>query len=120
MKVLLINFKDSGGGAAIASMRLVKALNDSGVEAVLAVPHKSSDSPYVIELPRKKRMVLVKAFRWLLNYLWHVYSSLVFPITDRIPFHPFRFTTTNGIFHTTNFKSECDFDVNWLNMSDFD
>ncbi|MBP5158352.1 MAG: glycosyltransferase [Treponema sp.] len=120
MKVLLINFKDSGGGAAIAAMRLVQALNEAGVDAILAVPEKTCSSPYVMELPRKKRNFFSKAFRWLGNYIGKILLQIYLPIADRIHFHPFRFSTTNGIFHTTNFKSECDFDVNWINSSDFD
>ena|GEM_PF-641433 len=120
MKVLLINFKDSGGGAAIASMRLVQALNEAGIEAVLAVPRKTCDSPYVIELPKKRRGFLNKLARWLGNYLSHIFSQIFDPLVGRIPFHPFRFTTTNGIFHTTNFVSETDSDVDWINRSDFD
>ncbi len=120
MKVLLINFKDSGGGAAIASLRLVQALNEAGVEARLAVPRKTSDSPYVIELPKKRRGFVSKLFRWLGNYLGKLFSQLFVPIVGRIPFHPFRFRTTNGIFHTTNFSSETDSDVEWINRSDFD
>ena len=115
MKVLLVNFKDSGGGAAIAAMRLVQALNEAGVEAVLAVPRKTCTSPYVVELPKKKRGFLSKLARWLGNYLGHILSQIVDPIASRIPFHPFRFTTTNGIFHTTNFLSEADIDVDWIN-----
>ncbi len=120
MKVLLVNFKDSGGGAAIASMRLVQALNESGVEAVLAVPKKTSDSPYVIEIPRRRRGFAEKLLRWLGNYMGNILSQVVTPLASRIPFHPFRFSTTNGIFHTTNFRSECDCGVDWINSSDFD
>ena len=105
MKVLLINFKDSGGGAAIAAMRLVQALNEAGVDAILAVPEKTCSSPYVMELPRKKRNFFSKAFRWLGNYIGKILLQIYLPIADRIHFHPFRFSTTNGIFHTTNFKS---------------
>lgn len=120
MKVLLINFKDSGGGAAIASMRLLEALNEAGVQAVLAVPKKTCTSPFVTELPKKRRGFFNKLVRWLVNYFSHILSQIFDPVVSRIPFHPFRFTTTNGIFHTTNFRSEADIDVDWINRSDFD
>ena len=40
MKILLINFTDAGGGAAIAAVRLVTALNEQGIYARLGVSEK--------------------------------------------------------------------------------
>ena len=113
MKILLINFTDVGGGAAIAAVRLVTALNERGIFARLGVPEKKSACPYVFELPKKKHNLLYKVAVKCRNYL----SRLVSPFSKRIQ-NPFRFRTTNGIAHTTNFHSETDID--WINDSDFD
>ena len=103
MKVLLINYTDAGGGAAIAALRLVNALNENGVYARLGVKVKKTSSPYVFELPQKKRSFFTKLAR---------------KISSRLNRYFFRFETTNGILHSTNFKS--DTDINWINSSEYD
>ena len=113
MKILLVNFTDVGGGAAIASVRLVTALNEHGIYARLGVPKKQSACPYVFELTQKKHNFVVKIFRKCRSFS----KKLFAPISKRLP-HPFEFKTTNGILHTSNFHSETD--INWINNSDFD
>ena len=113
MKILLINFSDSKGGAAVAAVRLVTALNEYGVYARLGVPHKETDSPYVFKLPQKKHSLPVKLFRKFVSFT----KMLLNPVTKRISL-PLRFSTANRILHTTNFHS--DTDINWINNSDFD
>ena len=111
MKILLINFTDAGGGAATAALRLTTALNDAGVYARLGVRDKKTSSTYVIELPKRKKSLILKILKKISNY-----SSTVFsPVTK---YFKRRFSTTNGILHTDNFKSETD--INWINSSDFD
>lgn len=113
MKILLINFTDVGGGAAMAAVRLVTALNERGVYARLGVSKKQSGCPYVFELAQKKHCFIVKLFRKCYNFLQNLFA----PITKRLP-NPFRFQTTNRIVHTKNFHSETD--INWINNTDFD
>lgn len=113
MKILLINFIDVGGGAAMAAVRLVTALNEHGIYARLGVAEKKSSSPYVFVLPKKKYSLVVRFARKLLNFIKNFFHSL----TKRLP-HPFSFRTSNGILHSTNFHSETD--INWINNSDFD
>jgi len=113
MKILLINFTDAGGGAAMAALRLVISLNEHGFYARLGVQEKQSANPYVITLPKKKHCLAFKIARKVKSVTGEVFAR----ITKRLP-HPFAFRTTNGIFHTTNFHSETD--VNWINNSDFD
>ena len=113
MKILLINFTDVGGGAAMAAVRLVESLNEHGVFARLGVPEKKSANPYVITLPKRKHCFVIKAWRKVGCFIVKLFA----PITKRLP-HPFAFRTSNGICHTTNFRSETD--VNWVNNSDFD
>lgn len=53
MKVTIINHSDSKGGASVASMRLMRALRASGVDASMLVADKSTHDPYVHLAPRK-------------------------------------------------------------------
>lgn len=50
MKVALLNTSDHGGGAAIAAMRLMEALQTTDVEAQLLVRSKQSAHPSVVSL----------------------------------------------------------------------
>ena len=113
MKVLLINFADTGGGAAMAAVRLVTALNEYGIYARLGVSEKKSANPYIFTLPKKRNCFLVKVLRKIKCFIVKIFA----PITKRLP-HPFAFHTSNNIYHTTNFYSETD--TNWINNSDFD
>ena len=113
MKVLLINFTDSGGGAAIAAVRLVNELNKHGIYARLGVEEKKTASPYVFELPKKTHSLIYKVHLKFLGYVDKIFS----PFIKRFP-HPRKFVTSNRILHTTNFKSETD--INWINNSDYD
>ena len=68
MKILLINFTDAGRGAATAALRLTTALNDAGVYARLGVRDKKTSSPYVIELPKRKKSLILKILKKISNY----------------------------------------------------
>lgn len=113
MKVLLINYTDAGGGAAIASLRLATALNERGIYARLGVADKRTTSPYSFVLPQKHHCALFVFFVKLASYL----RRLLKPLAKLIP-NPFKFRTSNGILHSTNFRSETD--INWINNSEFD
>ena len=71
MRVLLVNTSEHTGGASIAAKRLMKALNQNGVEARLLVRDRLTDQPEVIALPRspwlKLRFVLERLEIFLLN-----------------------------------------------------
>lgn len=109
MKVLLINFTDAGGGAAIAAVRLTQALLQNGIEATLAVKDKQTSLPFVIEIPKKKNRLKIK----ILCKLQHC----IFSLWERI-FNKYFFSTTNGIFHSTNIFSSSD--IKWINSFDCD
>ncbi len=47
MKVTLINTSDAGGGAPAACMRLLKALEEQGIDASLLVQQKKTTDPHV-------------------------------------------------------------------------
>ena len=110
MKILLINYTDAGGGAAIASYRLLNALRNNGIDATLGVVKKQTADQNVVEIPLKKHSFAQKVFAKIIEKFWN-------PIWKRIK-KPFMFRTSNGILHSTNFKSKID--VNWINKSDYD
>ena len=69
MKILLLNTNDISGGAAIAAYRLLKGLQQNGVQAQMLVQSKKSDD-YSVTGPQTKRQ---KAF------------SKIRPIIDSVP-----------------------------------
>ncbi len=73
MRVLIVNTSELQGGAAIASKRLVGALNNNGVKAKMLVDEKESDDITVVGLPRSLRS------RWrFLWERWRVFCHLHF------------------------------------------
>lgn len=58
MKILLINTSERIGGAAIATKRLLRALNRHGLTAQMLVRDKQTDDPYVAQLPPSPRQRL--------------------------------------------------------------
>lgn len=52
MKILIVNFMDSGGGASLGAMRLLTALREHGVDAWMGVYEKQTKNPYVIVMKR--------------------------------------------------------------------
>lgn len=68
MKVLLINTSESTGGAAIAAGRLMKSLNETGVDARMLVLHKTSGSDRVVSVgkPWQKK----GTFLWERLVIW--------------------------------------------------
>jgi glycosyltransferase involved in cell wall biosynthesis len=69
MRIILLNTNDIGGGAAIAAYRLLKGLQQSGMEAEMLVQSKKSDD-YSIIGPQTK---------------WEKAVSKLRPIFDSIP-----------------------------------
>lgn len=109
MKILLINYSDTGGGAAMAAVRLVNALNENGVYARLGVLKKSSSNPYVFKLPQKKKLINNPKLENIYNRISEkIYNKIINII----------FKTSNGIKHTTNFHSKTD--IKWINDSEYD
>lgn len=47
MKVVFISHSDTDGGAAVVTLRLVRALRDAGVDASMLVTHNGSGEPFV-------------------------------------------------------------------------
>lgn len=62
MRVLIVNTSERTGGAAVAANRLMEALNNHGVKAMMLVQKKETDSLTVAELPHSPLL------RW--HFLW--------------------------------------------------
>ena len=62
MRVLIVNTSEKTGGAAVASNRLMDALNNNGVKAKMLVRDKQADHITVAALPRSPML------RW--HFLW--------------------------------------------------
>lgn len=62
MRVLIVNTSEKTGGAAVASHRLMDALNNNGVKAKMLVRDKQTDQITVAQLPRSPLL------RW--HFLW--------------------------------------------------
>ena len=58
MNILLVNTSERIGGAAIATHRLMRALNKNGVKAKMLVRDKQTTHPSVLRLPRSPRLHL--------------------------------------------------------------
>lgn len=55
MRIVLVNKSDARGGAAVVTFRLMQALRSLGVDAVMLVEEKLTDSPYVeLAAPRNE------------------------------------------------------------------
>ncbi len=73
MKILLVNTSDKTGGAAVATFRLMEALNNSGEKAKMLVRDKQSDNISVIKL--RKSFLQTWYFLW---ERWCIFWNLRF------------------------------------------
>ncbi len=91
MKVVIINKSDSTGGAAIVSLRLMKALRSAGVDARMLVAEKLTESPYVelaAEPWRLKWSFLIERLKiFLANGLNRKTLFKIDTGTDGVPLH---------------------------------
>jgi glycosyltransferase involved in cell wall biosynthesis len=92
----MISYSDAGGGAFIATKRLLDAMVKNGINIKMGVVEKQTNSPYVFELPKNKNFEQQNAKRNKKKLL----------------------QTTNPILHSINKLSRID--VNYINQSDFD
>lgn len=73
MRVLIVNTSERAGGAAVASNRLMDALNNNGVKAKMLVMNKETDNITVVGLHGRWRQRL--HFLW---ERWRIFCSLHF------------------------------------------
>ena len=69
MRALIVNTSEKTGGAAVASNRLMQALNQSGVKAKMLVKDKETDHLTVTQLPHqalKSLHFLMLEEKWML------------------------------------------------------
>jgi len=64
MKVVHLNFRDAGGGAAIAARRLHQGLRAAGVDSTLRVKSRRTDDPAVSELAYPTSLPARMERRW--------------------------------------------------------
>ena len=68
MKVLFVNTNDSNGGAARAAWRIMRGVQQNGVDAKMFVKHKSSQAEDVVPLLQfVPSGLLYRAFDWVAN-----------------------------------------------------
>lgn len=114
MKVLHLNYTDTGGGAAIAALNLVVEQNKKNIQAKLGVINNKTTSPLVFSA-LKKRNLFFKLISEIATGLKFILIYIKF-YDSNSPF--FFFKTSNPILHSKN--SQTLIDVNWINDSDFD
>lgn len=111
MKILLLNYTDSGGGAAIAAFGLFNVLRVHGVAAYLGVIERKSTNIAILSLKAGKRYnshIIIRAFKKL-------FIKTVSYLKQK---GGFEFQTSNPILHLENKKTL--FDIDYINNSDYD
>jgi glycosyltransferase involved in cell wall biosynthesis len=111
LKILLLNYTDSGGGAAIAAFRLFSTLREHGIDAYLGVIDKKTAETSIVSLQKRNiadSYKLVRLFKKVLKKTM-LYSKKIFNS---------EFKTSNSIFHSENKKTLID--INYINHSDYD
>ena len=103
MNILLLNYMDAGGGAAIAAYRLAHALHDAGHQVTLGVVDKRTDSFIIKDLSFAKSF-----FQKVQKKLCSKYEYLLTK----------QFKSSNKIQHSLNYCSKIKIDD--INKSDYD
>ncbi len=109
MRVLIVNTSERTGGAAMASNRLMEALNNSGVKAKMLVRDKETDTLTVVGLDAPMRA------RW--HFLWErmtIFIKLHFSRKNL-----FKIDIANSGFNITGLREFKEADVihlNWVNQ----
>jgi glycosyltransferase involved in cell wall biosynthesis len=111
LKILLLNYFDTGGGAAIAAKRLLTELRQNNIDAVLGVIEKKTSDTAVIVLKKYSFIEFHPFCRTIIKILKKVIN-----IKNKI--YKYDFKTTNPILHSTNIKTLIDID--YINNSDYD
>lgn len=84
MKILFVNTNDTSGGAARAAVRIMRGVQQSGVEAQMFVKFKNSQASDIVPLSRfVPTNILYKACDWIAtkiknkwqHHKWHLYKQ---------------------------------------------
>jgi glycosyltransferase involved in cell wall biosynthesis len=111
LKVLLLNYADSGGGAAIAAFRLFKALRKYGYEADFGVVDKKSADVSILSFKKKsihRSCIVIQLFNKLFKKTTACLETML----------GIDFRTSNPILHSENKKTSIDID--YINNSNYD
>jgi glycosyltransferase involved in cell wall biosynthesis len=111
LKILLLNYYDGDGGAAIAASRLFNALRVHGIDAYLGVVDKKYAGDFILSLKLTKTRnshIMIRFFR---KFLTKAVSFLKKK-------NGIEFKTSNQTKHSENKKTLIDID--YLNNSDYD
>jgi glycosyltransferase involved in cell wall biosynthesis len=111
LKILLLNYSDSGGGAAIAVERLLHILCQNNVNTLLGVIEKKTADPAIIPLIKKSYFDRFNAYRTIKE----IYKKSL-PYLRQILKNKIR--SSNPILHSENKNTLID--LNYINNSDFD
>lgn len=109
MRVLIVNTSERAGGAAVASSRLMDALNNNGVKAKMLVMNKETDNITIVGIKGRLR----KRFHFLWER-WCVYCHLHFRRN-----HLFELDLANtgtDITRLTEFKEADIIHLTWINQ----
>lgn len=112
MKVALINTSDSGGGAAEACMRLLKALQLQAVDVTMVVEHKKRAEPAVYSIEKN----IFGKLRSKINFLWERLNFMFFHERDKQV--RFAFSTANAGTDISRSKAITEADIihlHWTN-----
>ena len=109
MKILLLNYHDSGGGAANAAERLLSALRQYNIDVTIGVVKKTKYNNDVILL---KKLSFFDRYKYL-RIVRKIFEKSASFIKDM-----YMKNTSNPILHSTNKKTLID--INYINNSDCD
>lgn len=117
MKVLFINTNDTNGGAARAAIRIMRGVQQSGVEAQMFVKFKNSQVSDVVPLSHfEPTGMLYRAFDWIAtkiknkwqHHKWHPYKQT----KQNLYFSDLRSTRIHDVLQ----KIDCDIvHLHWIN-----
>jgi len=111
LKILLLNYTDNGGGAAVVSHRLLTALHQQNIDATLGVVEKKTSNSSVVLINKSSFLDRYKLFRNIKK----LNKKILFYIKENTRFF---FNTSNTILHSTNKKTLIN--INYINKSDYD
>ena len=109
MRVLIVNTSERTGGAAVASNRLMEALNNNGVKAKMLVRDKQTEQITVVGLPHTWTR------RW--NFLWE--RLVIYAYTHLSYKHLFEIDIANSGTDITRLREFQEADVihlSWINQ----
>ena len=118
MKVLFVNINDSSGGAARAAWRIMRGVQQNGVEAKMFVKHKNSQAEDVVPLSQfVPSGIMYRAFDWIATKIknkWQHRKWRPYKKTKRDAYmSDLRSTSIHGALQKLNYDIV---HLHWINM----